>query len=158
MKWIIAIALLALHSHSYADWVVFGGAYKCNARGFAIESTIESSAGNYPASKGFVPIPVGDNKLECNVGGRTVKARILVGSPSTGLDEGAGIVLLASLHINGKLVSEYIEMYARRVFEPHTVKVEVRRQKADITLKICKAEWADDGLVNEKCESQAISR
>ena len=158
MKWIIALILFVFHSSSYADWVIFGGAYKCGDRNFVVKSTIESSSVNYPADEGYVQLPNGKNKIACAVGSNEVKMQIVVRSPSSGLDAGAGEVILRSLTVNGKQVSDYQEMYGRQAFTPFTVKVEVRPQNASIVVETCKAEWKYEGLVDEKCEQQAISR
>ncbi len=151
MRIILAIAfctlIVATLPPAYADWTLVGAAAKCDEKeGLTIAATVDGSEGIFkvPPEEGFYPLPDGENKIECTVGGAHVSASIAVFPPSATHCMGSGMVMMKRFAIGTVPVVQ-----AHRPFLWHCYS-DPSGGPQPLFIGVS-ASWKDDRFVVKKC-------
>jgi hypothetical protein len=160
MKKILATLLLSLVSVSaYADWGLVGAAALCNGKSFELVSTLETSGwGDIPAPPGAHKFSDGfGQKYQCKVGDSHILLVISVSSPGQGMGEGAGVITIDKLMVNGEILLSNAYFNWQVSSEPELSQVAIRRGSKGLMEQLCYATDATNPKSHTHCETKLIS-
>jgi hypothetical protein len=127
-----------------ADWVGFGAAAICDVkRGiFSLVPVVETSSEEYnvPAPLGYVAFKEKANQnVRCKLDKLPINLVISVWGPSsTGMGQGAGVIIIESLSIGNQKVLPYRTNFLWQVANERVItQIEVRRIKKGYEIQYC---------------------
>ena len=164
---LFAVLVILLPRTAHADWIAVGAATRCDQVGmtFTIVPTVETSdrASNYNAPRYFSVLSIGpDQTYNCNLSNAKVRLKIRVYPPQPrGMGQGAGVIIISSLTINGKNVIRESNFNWQVMPEDRVLtKVIVAKRDDSLTSTLCYSDgWNWDAPYKHlSCEISRVGR